>query len=80
VEAIRSFVPHSVVTHPLAPTDNLALYRLLGALFHRRAQAERLCATFETELRKTLAIVHHLLDRLLSRRASRTDAGDESHR
>ncbi len=60
VEAIRTFVPHLVVTHPLAPTDNLALYRLLGALFHRRAQAERLCAAFETELRKTLALAEEL--------------------
>ncbi len=60
VEAIRTFVPHVVITHPLAPTDNLALYRLLGALFHRRAQAERLCAAFETELRKTLALAADL--------------------
>jgi ABC-type Fe3+-hydroxamate transport system substrate-binding protein len=55
VEAIRAFVPHVIVTHPLAPTDNLALYRLLGAIFHRQAQAERLCTAFETELHKILA-------------------------
>jgi hypothetical protein len=36
-------VPHIVVTHPLSPRDNLDLYRLLGAIFGRRAQAERLC-------------------------------------
>jgi hypothetical protein len=54
VEAIRAFVPHVIVTHPLAPTDNLALYCLLGAIFHRREHAQRLCAAFEGELRKTL--------------------------
>jgi hypothetical protein len=52
--AIRAFVLNVIVTHPLAPADNLVLYRLLGAVFHRQAQAERLCAAFETELRKTL--------------------------
>lgn len=56
VEVIRAFVPNVIVTHPLAPADNLDLYRLLGAIFHRLEQAERLCAAFETELRKTLAL------------------------
>jgi hypothetical protein len=28
-EALREFVPHVIVTHPLAPRDNLELYRLL---------------------------------------------------
>jgi ABC-type Fe3+-hydroxamate transport system substrate-binding protein len=60
VEAIRTFVPHVIVTHPLAPADNLSLYRLLGAIFHRQAQAERLCTAFETELRKTLALARDL--------------------
>jgi ABC-type Fe3+-hydroxamate transport system substrate-binding protein len=60
VEAIRAFAPHVIVTHPLAPTDNLALYRLLGAVFHRRAQAERLCTAFETELHKTLVLAADL--------------------
>ncbi len=46
-EALRAFVPHVVVTHPLAPRDNLALYRLCGALFGRDAEAERLCDRFE---------------------------------
>jgi ABC-type Fe3+-hydroxamate transport system substrate-binding protein len=60
VEAIHAFVPHVIVTHPLAPTDNLALYRLLGAIFHREAQAERLCTAFETELYKTRALAADL--------------------
>ena len=68
VEAIRAVVPHVIVTHPLVPTDNLPLYRLLGTLFHRQARAERLCAAFETELHKTLAVAADLpYRRVLSR-------------
>ncbi len=33
-----------VVTHPMEPRDNIALYRLMGGLFGRRRQAEALCA------------------------------------
>ena len=40
-------MPHIVVTHPLGPRDNLALYRLIGAMFGGDAEAERLCAEFE---------------------------------
>jgi ABC-type Fe3+-hydroxamate transport system substrate-binding protein len=47
VEAIAGFVPHVIVTHPLAPRDNLALYRLLGGIFGREREAEALCARFE---------------------------------
>jgi hypothetical protein len=50
VSALRAFVPHVVVTHPNAPADNLALYRLLGALFHAQARAEALCARLQAEL------------------------------
>ena len=35
VDAARAFVPHVIVTHPLAPTDNPRLYRLFGAIFDR---------------------------------------------
>jgi ABC-type Fe3+-hydroxamate transport system substrate-binding protein len=45
-DALGEFVPHVVVTHPLAPLDNLALYRLCGALFDRDGPAEALCARF----------------------------------
>jgi ABC-type Fe3+-hydroxamate transport system substrate-binding protein len=47
VEDIARFVPSVVVTHPLAPEDNLGLYRLLGGIFGRAAEAERLCTDFE---------------------------------
>lgn len=43
VERLAAFVPHVIVTHPNAPEDNLALYRLLGAVFDREAAAQMLC-------------------------------------
>jgi len=49
VEALRRFVPHLIVTHPLDPRDNPPLYRLLGGVFGRDAEAERLCLDFERE-------------------------------
>jgi ABC-type Fe3+-hydroxamate transport system substrate-binding protein len=45
-DAIAQFVPHLVVTHPLAPLDNLALYRQMGDVFDVKDEAERLCAEF----------------------------------
>jgi hypothetical protein len=50
VEAMRAFVPHVIVTHPNAPEDNLALFRLLGGIFDRSAEAEELCARLRAEL------------------------------
>jgi ABC-type Fe3+-hydroxamate transport system substrate-binding protein len=47
VEAIAGFVPHVIVTHPLAPRDNLALYRLIGGIFGREREAGALGARFE---------------------------------
>jgi len=45
-QALAEFVPNLVVTHPLAPLDNLALYRQFGEVFDRRGEAEALCARF----------------------------------
>jgi ABC-type Fe3+-hydroxamate transport system substrate-binding protein len=39
-----------IVTHPLTPDDNPALYRLLGGIFNRVEAAERLAAQFEQGL------------------------------
>ena len=50
VEQLRSFVPQVIVTHPNAPADNLALYRLLGGIFGRDAAAERLCSELQALL------------------------------
>lgn len=49
-EALAEFVPNVVVTHPLAPLDNLALYRQIGSAFGRRREAEDLCSRFEAVL------------------------------
>jgi ABC-type Fe3+-hydroxamate transport system substrate-binding protein len=55
VEELAGFVPNIVVTHPIEPEDNLALYRLMGGLFDREARAETLCRGFEGELALTRA-------------------------
>ena len=49
VDKLAEFVPNIVVTHPVAPRDNLALARLMGGIFGREAEAERWCADFEAE-------------------------------
>jgi ABC-type Fe3+-hydroxamate transport system substrate-binding protein len=55
VQELAKFVPHVIVTHPLGPQDNLGLYRLLGGIFSREAQAEQLCCRLEQAYRETLA-------------------------
>ena len=47
VDAIAEFTPHIIVTHPLVPDDNLALYRLLGGIFARQSAAQQLCEEFQ---------------------------------
>jgi ABC-type Fe3+-hydroxamate transport system substrate-binding protein len=47
VEEIASFAPHIIVTHPLHPRDNIALYALLGSIFRREAEAAALTRRFE---------------------------------
>ncbi len=49
VDALAEFIPQVIVTHPLAPRDNLALFRLLGGIFRAEDKAEALCAAFEQE-------------------------------
>lgn len=48
VEQLARFIPHVIVTHPLSPLENPNLYRLLGGIFGRAEEAERLCCRFET--------------------------------
>ncbi len=50
VQALAEFVPHIVVTHPVAPEDNLGLARLMGGIFCADAAAEAWCAAFAAEL------------------------------
>ena len=51
VEAARAFVEHVIVTHPMAPEDNIRLVKLLGAIFGRDADAARLAASIEGAFR-----------------------------
>lgn len=46
-DALAQFVPNLIVTHPLAPLDNLTLYRQIGAAFGKEREAELLCRRFE---------------------------------
>jgi ABC-type Fe3+-hydroxamate transport system substrate-binding protein len=50
VDQLRAFVPHIVVTHPLAPEDNLALFALIGAIFGREDAAQDLARKLKTRL------------------------------
>ena len=47
-DALAEFVPNVLITHPLAPLDNLALYRQIGGAFGKEPEAEALCASFSS--------------------------------
>ena len=65
-QALAQFVPHLVVTHPNCPEDNLALYRLVGALFGRADQAQALCMELTAALQAArLAAAHFATERVL---------------
>jgi len=49
-DALVTFVPHVIVTHPVTPQDNLALARLLGGIFGVQNAAESWCAAFTEAL------------------------------
>jgi len=63
-EALAKFVPHLVVTHPLAPLDNLALYRLIGGIFGREHETEALCRRLQSA-HDTLAAKKHAKRKVL---------------
>jgi ABC-type Fe3+-hydroxamate transport system substrate-binding protein len=54
-DALSEFVPNLIVTHPLAPRDNLSLYRQVGSAFGKEQEAERLCREFEIALLESQA-------------------------
>lgn len=54
-ETLAEFVPNVVVTHPLAPRDNLDLYRQMGEVFGVESAAENLCRKFEAAYERALA-------------------------
>ncbi len=47
VDVMRRWGCSIVVTHPIEPSDNLRLFRLLGGIFGRREAAEKLCRRFD---------------------------------
>jgi ABC-type Fe3+-hydroxamate transport system substrate-binding protein len=53
VDAAREFVPNIVVTHPLAPTDNVGLFAMFGEAFDCPERADALIA----QLRSSIAFV-----------------------
>ena len=50
-DALAKFVPSVIVTHPLGPLDNLALYRQIGRAFGKEPEAELLCDRFDVAFR-----------------------------
>ena len=46
-DALAAFVPNVIVTHPLGPQDNPALFRLVGGIFASGEATQRLCRAFE---------------------------------
>ncbi len=50
-DALIKFVPNVIVTHPLGPLDNLALYRRIGKAFGKEREAELLCDRFDVAFR-----------------------------
>lgn len=59
-DALATFVPHLIVTHPLGPLDNPALYRLIGGVFQRDKEAESLCGRFDEACRQATAAMNGL--------------------
>jgi ABC-type Fe3+-hydroxamate transport system substrate-binding protein len=60
VEAAGQFVTDVIVTHPMSPLDNIALYRLLGAIFGRDREAEALAKRFEAAYQEAVEATHSL--------------------
>ena len=47
VDILAEFIPHVIVTHPLMPSDNPELFRLLGQIFQAEEAAEKLIQEYE---------------------------------
>jgi ABC-type Fe3+-hydroxamate transport system substrate-binding protein len=61
VDALREFVPHVIVTHPLAPADNIALIdQLLDAFAIFPAASVAMHAPAASLKEQILARIHHL--------------------
>ena len=56
VDHLRKVIPNIVVTHPMLPEDNVALFRLLGHIFSADEAANRLAAELIAALREARAV------------------------
>ena len=56
VDHLRKVIPNIVVTHPMLPDDNLALFRLLGHIFTADDAANRLANELATALAAARAV------------------------
>lgn len=65
VDTLARFIPHVIVTHPLAPEDNPDLFRLIGHIFRVSERAEQLCEAFEREYQLMLVSAPRQLHRVL---------------
>lgn len=54
VEAAARLVPNVIVTHPMGPLDNPPLYRLMGGIFGRSEEAEKLAQRFDAAYREAV--------------------------
>ncbi|MFZ6649254.1 helical backbone metal receptor [Undibacterium sp. TJN25] len=50
VDRLAEFIPHVIVTHPVRPEDNPALYTLLGGIFNVQQRAQQLSTEFQLAL------------------------------
>jgi ABC-type Fe3+-hydroxamate transport system substrate-binding protein len=50
VDKLAAFVPNIVVTHPIAPRDNIALAQLMGGVFCAQQKADAWCEAFTRAL------------------------------
>ena len=60
VDALREWIPHIIVTHPMDPLDNLRLFQLFGAIFGREREADVLACAFREALSELDAAVSPL--------------------
>ena len=62
-DALAAFVPNVIVTHPLGPRDNPALYRLVGGIFASGEATDRLCRAFERAVSALESAAHGFPER-----------------
>jgi ABC-type Fe3+-hydroxamate transport system substrate-binding protein len=60
VEAVGQSGVEIIVTHPMGPLDNPALYRLLGAIFNREREAQKLQQRFAAAYADAVAATRDL--------------------